>query len=35
MVKRAHEKGFNFPYLKDEEGRVALRYGALTTPIVR
>jgi peroxiredoxin len=34
MVKRAHEKGFNFPYLKDEDGRVALHYGALTTPHV-
>lgn len=34
MVKRAEEKGFNFPYLKDEEGKVARQYGALTTPHV-
>ena len=34
MVKRAQEKRFNFPYLKDEEGSVARNYGAITTPHV-
>ncbi len=34
MVKRAEEKHFNFPYLKDEEGSVARKFGALTTPHV-
>ncbi|HZQ06387.1 MAG TPA: thioredoxin family protein [Anaerolineae bacterium] len=34
MVKRAEEKRFNFPYLKDEDGRVARLFGALTTPHV-
>jgi peroxiredoxin len=34
MIKRAREKGFNFPYLKDDDGSVARKYGALTTPHV-
>ena len=34
MVKRAREKRFNFPYLKDEDGSVARAFGALTTPHV-
>jgi peroxiredoxin len=32
MVKRAQEKQYNFPYLKDEDGSVALEYGATNTP---
>ncbi len=32
MVKRAAEKGFKFPYLRDETQEVALAYGALRTP---
>jgi peroxiredoxin len=32
MVKRAKEKRFNFPYLKDEDGSVADAYGAISTP---
>src|SRR5437660_12619879 len=32
MVKRAKERGLNFPYLRDESQSVALRYGALRTP---
>ena len=32
MVIRAKEKGFNFPYLKDDDGGVAERYGAICTP---
>ena len=34
MEKRAHEKGFNFPYLKDAEGVVAEQFGAISTPHV-
>ena len=34
MVLRAKEKGFNFPYVKDEDGTVARSYGALCTPHV-
>jgi peroxiredoxin len=34
MVTRTKEKGFNFPYLKDEERRVARSYGAVRTPHV-
>ena len=30
----ATEKGFNFPYLKDERGEVAERFGAISTPHV-
>lgn len=34
MVKRAREKGYNFPYLRDKTQRVADAYGAQTTPDV-
>jgi len=32
MQRRAGEKGFPFPYLKDEDGAVARSYGAISTP---
>ena len=32
VARRAKEKGFAFPYLKDEGGEVARRYGAVCTP---
>jgi len=32
MVERAKEKGFAFPYVRDESQQVALAYGALRTP---
>ena len=34
MVKRAAEKKFNFPYLRDETQEVAKAYGAVRTPHV-
>jgi len=34
MVKRAKEKAFNFPYLRDEDQSVAKAYGATRTPEV-
>lgn len=34
MVKRAKEKGFNFPYLRDESQSVVDAYGAVCTPHV-
>lgn len=34
MVKRATQKQFNFPYLRDENQRVARAYGAEYTPEV-
>jgi peroxiredoxin len=34
MVERAKEKGFNFPYLRDEAQTVAKAYGAIRTPHV-
>jgi peroxiredoxin len=34
MVSRAKEKGFNFPYLRDEAQAVAHAYGAVRTPHV-
>ena len=34
MVARAKEKGFNFPYLRDETQSVAKAYGAIRTPHV-
>ncbi len=34
MVKRAEEKGFNFPYLHDESQAIAKAYGASKTPHV-
>ena len=32
MAKRAAERRFNFPYLKDEKGAVAKAFGAICTP---
>jgi len=32
MVKRAKEKGFNFPYLRDDTQEVVRAYGAVRTP---
>lgn len=32
MVERAREKGFSFPYVRDESQEVARAYGALRTP---
>lgn len=32
MVKRAHEKKFNFPYLRDDNQSVAEAFGATHTP---
>jgi hypothetical protein len=34
MVLRVQEKGFNFPYVKDEDRTVARSYGAVCTPHV-
>jgi len=34
MVKRAEEKRFNFPYLRDEAQKVVTAYGAVCTPHV-
>lgn len=34
MSRRAHEKTFNFPYLKDVDGTVAEQFGAISTPHV-
>ena len=34
MVKRAREKEFNFPYLRDEAQEVVSAYGAVCTPHV-
>src|SRR5437867_2344906 len=32
MVQRAKQKGFRFPYVRDDSQEVALGYGALRTP---
>jgi thiol-disulfide isomerase/thioredoxin len=32
IVKRARDSGYAFPYLKDDGGVVARRFGAVTTP---
>ena len=32
MITRSKEKGFNFPYLRDETQGVARKYGAICTP---
>ena len=32
MIERASDKGFQFPYLRDQSQAVALAYGALRTP---
>jgi peroxiredoxin len=34
MVKRSRDKGFNFPYLRDEPQKVVEAYGGLCTPHV-
>jgi len=34
MVRRSKEKGFNFPYLRDESQKVVEAYGAVCTPHV-
>ena len=34
MIKRAKEKGFNFPYVRDADQTVAEEYGAVCTPHV-
>ena len=34
MVRRSEAKGFNFPYVKDEDGSVAKGFGAARTPDV-
>jgi peroxiredoxin len=34
MIKRAADKGFNFPYLRDESQEIAKEYGAICTPHV-
>jgi peroxiredoxin len=34
MARRADEKQFNFPYLKDTDGTVADQFGAVSTPHV-
>ena len=34
MVRRSKEKGFNFPYLRDESQRVVEAYGGVCTPHV-
>ena len=34
MVKRAKARGFNFPYLRDENQEVVDAYGAVCTPHV-
>ena len=32
MITRSKDKGFNFPYLRDETQEVARKYGAICTP---
>ena len=32
MVERAREKGFKFPYVRDDSQEIAMAYGALRTP---
>ena len=34
MIKRAEERGFNFPYLRDDTQEIARKYGAICTPHV-
>jgi len=34
MIKRAKDKGFNFPYLRDEPQKVVEAYGGICTPHV-
>ena len=32
MQRRARERGFKFPYVKDSDGQLARRFGAVCTP---
>lgn len=32
MIRRSKDKGFNFPYLRDETQEIARKYGAICTP---
>lgn len=32
MIQRARDRGFNFPYLRDETQEIARKYGAVCTP---
>ena len=34
MIQRAKDKGFNFPYLRDETQDIAKKYGGICTPHV-
>jgi len=34
MIQRSKDKGFNFPYLRDETQDIARKYGAICTPHV-
>jgi len=34
MINRAKERGFNFPYLRDDTQEIAKKYGAICTPHV-
>lgn len=34
MVKRSNDRGFNFPYVRDESQEIARQYGAICTPHV-
>ena len=34
MIKRSKERGFNFPYLRDDTQEIAKKYGAICTPHV-
>ena len=34
MIKRAKDRGFNFPYLRDDTQEIARKYGAICTPHV-
>jgi len=34
MIQRSKEKGFNFPYVRDETQDIAKKYGGICTPHV-
>jgi len=34
MIQRARDRGFNFPYLRDDTQEIARKYGAICTPHV-
>ena len=34
MIKRSRDRGFNFPYLRDDTQEIARKYGAVCTPHV-